>query len=345
MKKQVLTRKNIVSVFTALLFIYVIHGVGYAELAFTEGETATREITENTVAGTNIGEPLRYSSDSCTSVRLRGSDAGSFDLVRVFRGVQLKTKSTLDHETKNSYEVRVTTSGAGNSDTITVTINVTNVNEAPMFAEANSGTDRIYRSIPESTTAGTNIGDPVSAIDPDGSDNVLTYNLDGVNAGMFGIDSNTGQLRTDAPLDYEAFESEPRAYFISVRAFDGAMSAQIDVRIDVEPINEFAPMFIEGNAATREIHEKEAVGANVGEPVSATDEDMGDILVYSLSDADLDVFEINSSTGQLRTKAVLDYETKPAYTMKVLASDGSQVDSIIVTVHVLAEEQVASAPL
>ena len=30
--------------------------------------------------------------------------------------------------------------------------------------------------------------------------------------------------------------------------------------------------------------------------------------------------------------------------MKVLASDGSQVDSIIVTVHVLAEEQVASAP-
>ena len=344
MKKQVLTRKNIVSVFTALLFIYGIHGVGYAELTFTEGETATREITENTAAGTNIGEPLRYSSDSCTSVRLRGSDTGSFDLVRVFRGVQLKTKSTLDHETKNSYEVRVTISGAGNSDTITVIINVMNVNEAPMFAEANSGTDRIQRSIPESTTAGTNIGDPVSAIDPDGSDNVLTYNLDGVNAGMFGIDSNTGQLRTDAPLDYEAFESEPRAYFISVRAFDGTMSAQIDVRIDVEPVNEFAPMFIEGNAATREIHEKEAVGANVGEPVSATDEDMGDILVYSLSDADLDVFEINSSTGQLRTKAVLDYETKPAYTMKVLASDGSQVDSIIVTVHVLAEEQVASAP-
>ena len=349
MKKQVLTRKNIVSVFTALLFIYGIHGVGYAELTFTEGDTTTREIEENTPAGTNIGVSLRYTREeveSCSSAILRGPDARAFDVERVFRGIQLKTKSALDYETKDSYEVKVIISSSvgGHRDTIRVTINVTNVNEAPMFAEANSGTDRIYRSIPESTTAGTNIGDPISAIDPDGSDNVLTYNLDGVNAGMFGIDSNTGQLRTDAPLDYEAFESEPRAYFISVRAFDGAMSAQIDVRIDVEPVNEFAPMFIEGNAATREIHEKEAVGANVGEPVSATDEDMGDILVYSLSDTDLDVFEINSSTGQLRTKAVLDYETKPAYTMKVLASDGSQVDSIIVTVHVLAEEQVASAP-
>ena len=150
-------------------------------------------------------------------------------------------------------------------------------------------------------------------------------------------------MKTQALLDYEAFESEPRAYFINVHASDGAMSDEIDVRIDVEPVNEFAPMFIEGDAATREIGEKASIGATVGEPVSASDQDMGDVLVYSLRDTDLNVFRINSSTGQLRTKAVLDYETKPGYTMKVLVSDGSQVDSIIVTVHVLSEE-VASAP-
>ena len=142
-------------------------------------------------------------------------------------------------------------------------------------------------------------------------DNALTYSLDGANAGMFEIDSGMGQLRTKAPLDYEAFESEPRAYFINVRVFDGAMSAEIEARIDVEPVNEFMPMFIEGDAATREIHEKEAVGANVGAPVSATDMDMGETLEYSLDDTDAETFEVDSSTGQLRTRSPLDYQTKP----------------------------------
>ena len=86
-----------------------------------------------------------------------------------------------------------------------------------MFAEAidQGELDRIYRSVPENTPTGTNIGDPVSAIDPDGSEVALTYSLGGMNADMFEIDSGTGQLKTDALLDYEAFDNEPRAYFIS----------------------------------------------------------------------------------------------------------------------------------
>ena len=339
MKQQVLARKISVFIFTALLFIHIIHGVVYAELEFTEGEATTREVAENTPTGTNIGESLRFSTDSCTRFRLRGPDASAFDLVRVYRGVQLKTASTLDYETKDSYEVRVTITGAGDSDTIRVTINVIDVNEAPMFAEVmeSGGVDRIHRSIPESTAAGTYIGDPISAIDPDGSDVDLTYNLGGIDANMFEIDNGTGQLMTHAPLDYEAFEVEPRAYFIDVGVSDGTFSTETEVMITVEPVNEFAPVFIEGDAATREIHEKENVGANIGDPVSATDMDIGEVLEYNLSDNNDDVFEIDSSTGQLRTKTTLDYQTKPVHTVKVLVSDGSQTDSIIVTVHVLAD--------
>ena len=345
MKHQVFARNISVFIFTALLFIYGTHGVSHAELEFTEGEATTREIAENTPAGTNVGNSLRFTSDTCTSFRLRGPDASSFDLERVFRGVQLKTKTTLDYETKDSYEVRITITGAWSSDRITVTINVIDVNEAPMFAEVmdGGGVNRIHRSIPESTAAGTNIGDPISAIDPDGSDNTLTYNLGGTDADMFGIDSGTGQLMTHAPLDYEAFNNEPRAYFVNVMVFDGPPSspetvfAEVEVSVAVEPVNEFAPMFIEGDAATREIHQKEEVGANVGDPVSATDMDMGETLEYSLTDADPDVFEIDSGTGQLRTKAVLDYQTKPVHTVKVVVSDGSQIDSIAVTIQVLAD--------
>ena len=117
----------------------------------------------------------------------------------------------------------------------------------------------------------------------------------------------------------------------------GQCLLKIEARIDVEPVNEFMPMFIEGDAATREIHEKEAVGANVGAPVSATDMDIGETLEYSLDDTDAETFEVDSSTGQLRTRSPLDYQTKPVYTVKVLASDGSRVGSILVTINVLAD--------
>ena len=342
MKRQILTQKISISIFLALLFIFNIQGMVYADLEFTEGDTTTREIEENTPAGTNIGASLRYTAEgvnSCSSAILRGPDASAFEVIRVFRGVQLKTKSTLDYETKDSYQVKVIISSSigNNRDAITVTITVTDVNEAPMFAEASDGGDLIYRSIPENTAAGTNIGNPVSAMDPDGSEVVLTYSLNGMNADMFGIDSTIGQLKTSAPLDYEAFDNEPRAYLVSVRVFDGTMDAEMEVSIAVEPVNEFAPMFIEGDTATREIHEKEEVGANIGVPVSATDMDIGETLEYSLTDADPDMFEIDSGTGQLRTKAALDYQTKPVHTVKVVVSDGPRINSILVTINVLAD--------
>ena len=347
MKKQISNPKISLLIFT-MLFVCGIQNISYAGLEFIEGETTTREIAENAPAGTNIGTRLGYSAEginSCSRVTLRGADAEAFEIVRVFRGVQLKTKTALDYETKNSYEVKVIISASvgGSRDAITVTITVTDVNEAPIFIEANSEAEQIHRSIPENTPADTNIGNPVSAEDPDGSDVVLTYSLGGTNADMFNIDYCTGQLKTKAPLDYEAFEDEPRSYIVYVRVYDGMPTSpetnfsEMGVSIAVEPVNEFAPIFVEGESATREIHEKVEVGENVGEPVSATDMDMGETLVYSLSDADCDPFEIESSTGQLRNKVKLDYVSKPVHSMKVIVSDGTHVGSIIVTINVLAD--------
>ena len=52
----------------------------------------------------------------------------------------------------------------------------------------------------------------------------------------------------------------------------------------------------------------DAESGGVGEPVAAADPD-GDALTYSLSGDDAGAFEIDSSTGQLWSKAPLDYET------------------------------------
>ncbi len=344
MKQQVLTHKLTVFIFTALLFIYGIHAVAYADLEFAEGDTTTREIAENTPVCRNIGLPLRYSAEEaedCIDIWLRGPDARSFAIALPFRGgVQLKTKSHLNYEKKNFYEVTLSITdmeNLENTDLITVNIIVTNVNEEPVFSEQmdEAAVNRVHRSIPENTPVGIDIGKPVSATDPDGPEVILTYSLRGYDAEIFEIDNGTGQLRTKMPLDYEAFERDPRTYFVEVEVSDSRMSTKTEVWIDVEPVNEFAPMFIEGETATREISETVEIGVDVGDPLLATDMDAGETLEYSLNDAG--AFEVDGQTGQLRTTAELDYKTKPSHAVKVIASDGTHTDSVIVTIHVLSE--------
>ena len=50
-------------------------------------------------------------------------------------------------------------------------------------------------------------------------------------------------------------------------------------------------------------------------------------------------FDINTSTGQLRTKAPLDRETKDSYTVTVTASDGTLSDTQEVTITVADENE------
>ena len=59
----------------------------------------------------------------------------------------------------------------------------------------------------------------------------------------------------------------------------------------------------------------------MGAPVAAMDAD-GDTVTYVLGGTDAASFDIDASTGQLKTKAGLDYEAKASYTVTVTVSDG-----------------------
>ena len=94
------------------------------------------------------------------------------------------------------------------------------------------------------------------------------------------------------------------------------------------------PVFTEGASATRSVAENTAAGENIGDPVAATDPD-NDTLTYTLGAADAESFDIEESSGQLQTKAALDYETKTSYTVEVTATDPSGAGTTItVTVTV-----------
>ena len=100
-------------------------------------------------------------------------------------------------------------------------------NTAPQFPDTETGA----RSMAENTASGELVGDPVAATDND----VLTYTLGGDDSASFGIDLTTGQLMTEAELDYETKDT----YSVTVTASDsGGLSDSIDVTITVTNVDE-----------------------------------------------------------------------------------------------------------
>ena len=235
----------------------------------------------------------------------------------------MKTKAALDHETKDTYSVTVTARDRGGlTGSITVTINVGDVNEAPEFPSSTA-----TRDIAENTGAGTDIGDAFTASDDD--EDTLAYSLDTDSALVFDIDTD-GQLRTKAALDHET----PDSYEVTISVTDN-LDAQdnsdtttddtITVTVNVTDVNE-APAFPSTEDGTREIPENTAAGQNVGAAVAAQDPD-GDTLTYKLEGTGAASFEFDTSTGQIKTKDPLDYEGgTTSYSFTVSVHDGKDAD-------------------
>ena len=241
-------------------------------------ETAMRMVAENAPSSTFVGDHLGLPMDpddpqgEGLTYALEGDDTEFFELLSTNNGpdtspytdddtysTQIRVKlhdeaHDLDHEAEGRngiYEVVLkVTDGSGLEDTITVTITVTDRNEAPSTPMEASGeapttpannapvfaaaTDT--REVAENTAAGMPIGDPVAATDDDAGD-TLTYTLGGADAASFAIDDTTGQLMTKAALDYEmpADADTDNAYEVTVTASDGnaADDATIAVTITV----------------------------------------------------------------------------------------------------------------
>ena len=150
--------------------------------------------------------------------------------------IKVGAGTKLDYETKTTYMVTVrVTDSFGDSDTIMVTIMVTDVDEVPEIMRAPDAnvapefaTAMTSRTVAENTAAGEDIGNPVAANDANGD--ALTYALGGTDAASFDIDPDTGQLMTLAALDYETKAS----YEVTVTATDpDSASDMITVTITV----------------------------------------------------------------------------------------------------------------
>ena len=323
-------------------------------------------VAENSPSTTYVGEAIVAAVDpdrgTNLTYTLEGDDAAHFELVPDTRQIRVKapvlpvlvvgddgnTYPTVDlnHEDdkKNSYEVEFKASDGALDDTIMVTITVTDRNEAPsvpMMAASSAPTPTNNapefaaatdtREVPENTGAGENIGAPVMATDADAGD-TLTYTLGGADMASFDIDGAIGQLMTKAALDFDTKDS----YTVEVMADDGNGGTDtITVTITVTDLADNAPEFPAAEDGARSVAENTAAGENIGAPVMATDTDAGDTLTYTLGGTDMVSFDIDGATGQLMTKAALDFDTKDSYTVEVMADDGNGgTDTITVTITV-----------
>ena len=287
----------------------------------------TRSVDENTGAGQGIDGPVEAANHhGGLTYTLGGTDRASFNIDS--SSGQLRTRAALDYETKSSYTVTVTArdTATRESATIKVTINVTNVDE--------DGRVTLSLSRPRDGVELT-----ASLTDPDGVSGTPTWQWarSGTRNGSYTNISTNGTSARYTPV------ADDKGKYLRATAryadgHGGSKSAKAETANAVQT----APVF-SSQTTTRTIAENTSPGHSIGGPVSATD---SDTLTYSLSGTDAGSFGIAGSTGQLQTKARLDYEAKHSYTVTVTATDTSSLsDSITVNITVTNEEEKGSVTL
>ncbi len=214
-----------------------------------------------------------------------------------------------DFETPpSSYTFKVRAQAPDTAVFADVTVNVTDVNENPGFANTNYAFD-IKENIASGETVGT-----VVAIDPDAS-STLTYSLSGSGANRFAV--NAGKITYAGPG--EDFETLPNQYTITLTAKDqGELEATTTVTVNVTDVIE-APVFA-NDSYNFNLRENMAGPVRLGMAVATHSE--GTNFTYSLEGAGAVEFDIDG-TGQITyTGTGEDFETPPtSYTFKAVATD------------------------
>ena len=209
--------------------------------AFDLAENAdgsTDRVSLGTVAATDPeGETLAYAL-------VGGNLSGSFELDET-TGELFYIGSGEDFESGlNRFTLTVWASDGTETAETTVTVNVTDVNETPAFAETSYAFDLAENA--DGSTDRVSLG-TVAATDPEGT--TLAYSLAGGNeSGSFEIDENTGELFYKG--SGEDFESDTTRFTLTVRASDGSESADTTVTVDVTDVDETPMIWVADAEAT-----------------------------------------------------------------------------------------------
>jgi len=228
----------------------------------------------------------------------------------------------LDYESATSHDVTVQVSDGKLTYSETLTIGVTDENEAP--ADISLSGHSVVENVPNTTVVGT-----LGGTDPDGDS--LAFSLLDDADGRFGISGTDLVVAGGALLDYESATS----HNVTVQASDGEFTCSETFTINVINVNEFAPTDI--SLSGQSVAENAADGTVVG-TLGGTDPD-GDSLTFSLLDGAAGRFEISGTDLVVADGALIDYESATSHEVTVQAGDGGFTYSETFTISVIDKNE------
>jgi len=306
------------------------------------GTTASVNVTENGTAVTTITAIDADAGSTLTYSIVGGADAAKFTVDTSTGALSFVSAPDYEHPTdagaNSVYNVTVQVSDGTLTDTQSIAVTVTNVNDNAPVITSNGASATASVNVAENGTAVTT----VTAIDADAG-STLTYSIvGGADAARFTVDASTGALSFVSAPDYEnpTDAGASNIYDVTVQVSDGTLTDTQAIAVTINNVNDNAPV-ITSNAAGTTASVNIVENGNEVTTVTATDADAGSTLTYSIvGGADAARFTVDASTGALSFVSALDYEHpidaggNNVYDVTVQVSDGTLTDtqSIAVTV-------------
>ncbi|HEY0131252.1 MAG TPA: cadherin domain-containing protein [Allosphingosinicella sp.] len=313
-------------------FAITTHGGGdTGALAVNEGALRTFTVA------TNEASDLTFS--------LSGADAARFTILGSVGGSRTISfaappnyEAPTDAGADNVYDVVVTVSGGGYSDSQALAISVGNIDEVPVITSNGGGATAFFSRAENGSATVTT----VMAVDAENA--AVTYGISaGADAARFTIDSATGVLAFVATPDFETPTDAggDNVYDVTVWASDGTYSDGQTITVTVTNVEEGGPAITSnggGTWASVSVAENSFAVATVA---AAQTPPVNGPITYSIAGgADSARFAIDSATGALTFATAPNFEVRSdvgangVYDVTVRASDGvnADVQQLIVTV-------------
>jgi hypothetical protein len=308
--------------FTAVATVVVsLNGLNDNAPLFTASGPFSLE--ENSAVGTVAGNVAATDDDVAPADSLffsevaGGAGSTALDIDPVTGAITVADPAAFDREVAETvlYDIQVTDGTFTASLTVTVEILGANDN-LPAF-------DFIGPfAIDENSPVGSAVG-VVAASDGDFDDLVFSEPTGGAGESVFSIDPSTGVITVEDPsaLDRETVIS----LLYDIQVSDGTFVASVTVTVNVNGVNDNAPVFESSGPFT--IEENSPAGTLVG-ALTATDGDIApaDALTFSELAGGLgeSVFSVDPITGEITVEnpSGLDRESADAVLYEVLVSDG-----------------------
>ena len=310
--------------------------------------TIAEDVSVGTAVGTKTGTDV--DGDELIYSITEGNDDGLFTIGSSSGMITIATM--LDHEAASSHSLTVQVFDAILSDTATVTVTVTDVNDVTPFFAASS----YSASVDNDVVIGTTVLD-IDAIDSDVSSNynTIVYSFTAPGSGVpeenFGNVKTYTNIATDligkVTIDGEVAGAGDIVAIYVGEELRGKQEVSIDVGGEFSPVGtawvnaqihaaggEEIVTFKVYDASTGVTHEKIDLSVVI-EPEGAVGSFLDPLSIKAVGEQSNDTdsrFTINSITGVITTSGALDTDSTTIYNLNVYATDGTNTAAVEVVV-------------